>query len=181
MSNTALLVIDVQKEYFAPHGKLVLPDGPKALENIQTLLTWARARQFPVIHILHQTTRPNHPFFVKGTVGAELHDEIVPAVNEPIIFKHKPGSFTGTRLAEILQAQSVDRLVICGYMTHMCCDTTTREAAGMDYQVIFAADATATLDLGLGEQCIPHHQVHQTTLAIMSFFATVQNTEEIVK
>ena len=157
----------------------MLPDGPQALTKIKTLLNWARTKQIPVIHIVHHTNRPNYPYFVPGSVGVEIHQEIIPTASEPIISKHKPGSFTGTRLAELLQELAVNTLIICGYMTHMCCDTTTREAAGRDYQVVFATDATATKDLQFGGQLIPHHQVQQTVLAVMTSFATVQQTEEI--
>ena len=58
MDRTALLIIDAQQEYFAPIGKGVLPDGPKAVARIAETLRWARESRMPVIHIVHESRRP---------------------------------------------------------------------------------------------------------------------------
>ncbi len=58
MTGTALLVIDAQQEYFAPTGKLPLPDGPRAVERIARVLDWARQERMPVYHIVHESRRP---------------------------------------------------------------------------------------------------------------------------
>ena len=57
MEKSALLVIDAQQEYFAPTGKLVLPDGPAAIERIAAMLAWARAAGLPVVHVTHESGR----------------------------------------------------------------------------------------------------------------------------
>ena len=54
-TKTALIVIDAQQEYFAPTGKVVLPGGPAAAKKIAEALAWARQRQLPVIHVVHET------------------------------------------------------------------------------------------------------------------------------
>ena len=67
MDKTALLIIDAQQEYFAPLGKVVLPDGPKAVARIAATLRWARANQMPVFHIVHESRRPDAATFVPGS------------------------------------------------------------------------------------------------------------------
>jgi nicotinamidase-related amidase len=57
-------------------------------------------------------------------------------------------------------------VAIAGFMTHMCCDTTAREAQARGFEVVFLTDGTATRDLtGPSGGTIPHGVVHETTLA----------------
>ncbi|HEY4389449.1 MAG TPA: cysteine hydrolase family protein [Ktedonobacteraceae bacterium] len=176
----ALIVIDVQNEYFVPHGQWIIPDGLAALAHIQELLSAFRQHQLPIFHIQHESPAPNAPVFRKGSLGREVHPEITIQPGEKQIVKHVPGAFYQTSLEEDLQTVQADTLVICGYMTHMCCDTTTRQASERGLRVLFATDATATLDLKLNDKVIPHHMVHETTLAIMTSFASVIPTGEII-
>ena len=67
MDRTALVVIDAQQEYFAPLGRIVLPDGPPAVERIAELLAWARERGMPIVHVVHESRRPNPTTFVPGS------------------------------------------------------------------------------------------------------------------
>nr|HET6902823.1 cysteine hydrolase family protein [Ktedonobacteraceae bacterium] len=176
----ALLVIDAQNEYFAPHGKWVLPDGEKALEQIQSLLTTAREAQVPIFHIVHEELDPHAAVFRAGSSGTEMHPEIVVQAGEKIVQKHFPGSFTQTPLEAFLRQEQVDTIIISGYMTQMCCDTTTRQADERGFSVLFAADATAARDLALDEHTVSHDVIQETTLAIMTQFANVQKTKAII-
>jgi nicotinamidase-related amidase len=121
----ALLVIDAQNEYFAPHGQWVLPDGEPALAQIQVLLTAARHGEVPVFHIVHEALDPRLPVFRPGSAGAEIHPDIAVLPGERRLLKHFPGSFTQTALEAYLRAACVDTVIICGYQTQLCCDTTT--------------------------------------------------------
>ena len=66
-----------------------------------------------------------------------------------MVKKHFPGSFTQTPLKAYLRRAGVDTLVVSGFQTHHCCDTTTRQARERGFAVLFAEDATATRDLTL--------------------------------
>ena len=79
MDKTALLIIDAQQEYFAPIGKVVLPDGPKAVARIAETLRWARASRMPVFHIVHESRRPGAATFVPGSPALAIHDAVTPA------------------------------------------------------------------------------------------------------
>ena len=139
----ALLVIDVQNEYFT--GKLPVTHPAGSLDNILKAMDWAHDGRVPVVVIRHTNTAPETATFRKGTPGWELHDEIRRRHADVIIEKTLPGSFTGTSLERWLQEQSIDTVTIAGYMTQMCCDTTARQAFHRAYAVNFLADATGTL------------------------------------
>jgi len=108
VEKTALLIIDAQQEYFAPIGKLVLPDGPTALDRIARTLEWARERSLPVIHVTHESRRPNATTFLPGSPALAIHPAVAPMPGEAVVQKHLPGSFTGTGLEERLRALGID-------------------------------------------------------------------------
>ncbi|MBI4256069.1 MAG: cysteine hydrolase, partial [Candidatus Rokubacteria bacterium] len=141
----ALIVIDAQQEYFAPAGKVVLPGGPAAVEKIAEALAWARAQGLPVVHVVHESRKPDAAIFAPGSPALEVHPKAKPAPGEPVVQKHLPGSFTGTRLEELLRAQGVERVLLAGFMTQMCVDTTARQAAHLGFQVTVLSDATAAM------------------------------------
>lgn len=182
MDKTALLVIDAQQEYFAPLGRLVLPGGPAAVERIAALLAWARARTLPVLHVTHESQRPGATTFVPGTPATAIHPAACPAAGEPVIVKHLPGAFSGTPLEAELRAGGVEQVIVTGFMTQMCCDTTAREAAHRGFRVLVPADATAARDVtGADGAVIPHDQVHRTHLASLhGFLATVTTTAALI-
>ena len=74
-AKTALVVIDAQQEYFAPTGKVVLPGGPAAAKKIAEALAWARRRKLPVIHVVHESRKPNAPIFAPGSPALEIHPD----------------------------------------------------------------------------------------------------------
>lgn len=176
----ALLVIDAQNEYFAPHGQWVLPEGERALERIQALLRAARDAGVPVLHILHERLGVTSGVFVPGSIGVEMHPALDVRPGEQRIVKHFPGAFTQTDLEARLKLVGADTLIISGYMTHLCCDTTTRQASERGYGVRFAADATATRDLTVNGVTVPYDTIQRSTLAVMTQFAQVQTAEELI-
>lgn len=181
MEKTALLIIDAQQEYFAPLGRMVLPDGPKAVTGIAKALAWARATGVPVIHVTHESRRPNATTFAPGSPTLAIHPAAAPAGEEPVIQKHLPGAFTGTPLEEHLRSRGIEQVIVTGFMTQMCCDTTTREAAHRGFKVLVLADATAAMDVRAHDgTVIPHDQVHRTHLASLNgFLATVTTADAV--
>jgi len=176
----ALLVIDAQQEYFAPHGRWALPDGEKALAQIHRLIGAARASGAPIFFITHESLGDAPAVFRRGTVGVELHPSLHPAEGERIVNKHYPNAFAQTPLEAYLRQAEVDTIIVSGYMTQMCCDTTTRAARERNLSVLFASDATAARALTLDGETVPHDRIHQTTLAVMTQFATVLPTDAII-
>ena len=77
----------------------------------------------------------------------QLHDEVECRPRDILIDKQLPGAFTKTELETWLQKVKADVVCIAGYMTHMCCDTTARQAFHKGYKVEFLSDATGTLTI----------------------------------
>ena len=182
VTKTALVVIDAQQEYFAPIGKVVLPDGPAAVKQLARALAWARASGTPVAHIVHESRRPNPTTFAPGSAALEIHRDARPQGHEPVMTKHLPGSFTGTDLERWLRAQGVERLIVSGFMTQMCVDTTARQAAHLGFTVSVLADATAAMAVkGPDGTVIPAEQVHRTHLGSLSgFLAQIVRVDDLI-
>ncbi len=182
MEKAAVIVIDAQQEYFAPTGKVVLPGGPQAVSRIAAVLAWARAKGLPVIHVVHESRRPGAATFVAGTKAVEIHPDAAPAAGERVITKHMPGSFTGTPLDETLRTHGIERVILSGFMTQMCVDTTAREAAHRGFKVTVLSDATAAMTVrGPDGEAIPHDQVHRTHLGSLSgFLADIKRSDEVI-
>lgn len=173
----ALLVIDVQNEYFTGKLKVTYPDSTTSLANIIKTMDYAKENNMPIIIVQH--TSISGETFVKGTNEWEIHSEILKKPYDYIIEKNKPSSFCGTNLEEILKKENIEGVVIAGYMTQMCCDTTAREAFHKDYYVEFLSDATGTIDVKNYLGTISSKELHQATLMAQSLrFSKVLSTEE---
>jgi nicotinamidase-related amidase len=178
----ALVVIDAQQEYFAPLGKVVLPGGPAAVKNIARVLRWARGAGVPIAHIVHESRRANPTTFAPGSPALAIHPEAAPEGAEPVMTKHLPGSFTGTGLERWLREQGIERVVIAGFMTQMCVDTTARQAAHLGFGATVLADATAAMAVTAPDGAvIAADQVHRTHLGSLSgFLAEIKRSDDLV-
>jgi nicotinamidase-related amidase len=140
----ALLVIDVQNEYFT--GMLPITHPVGHLETILKVMD-AAADKVPTIVIQHHCPEPELPFFKRGSDAWQLHAEVSQRPYDLLVEKTLPGSFTGTDLEAWLKERDIDTVTIAGYMTHMCCDTTARQAVHLGFSAEFLQDATGTLPL----------------------------------
>ncbi len=163
----ALVIIDIQNDYF-PGGKMELEGSAEASLQAAKLLDAFRAKGLPVVHIQHVSNRPGATFFLPGTGGVNIHASVAPRSGETVLQKNFPNSFRGTPLLEHLKGLGVDHLVICGMMTHMCVDATTRAAFDLGFSCSLAHDACATRALALGEVRVPAAQVHAAFVAALS-------------
>lgn len=164
LNRAALLMIDVQREYFAERGPLRIPDGPMVLARLRDLLGDYREANMPIVHIRHEEA-PGAPVFAADGKLIETMPEVVPRHIEPVVTKHSPGAFTETELSAVLTQQAARTVVIAGFMTHMCCDTTARQAQARGMNVIFLTDGTATRNLTLGDRTVGYLDVQAATLA----------------
>ena len=178
--NPTLLLVDIQNDYF-PGGKMELVNMEPATRQAQQLLSFFRSNQWPVVFIQHLAIKPHASFFIPGTTGAEIHDSILPIENETIITKNFPNSFRETSLHTHLQVSTVTELVICGAMTHMCIDTTTRAASDLGYSCTLISDGCATRDLVFNEQKVKAADVQLAYLAALNgSFAQVISTQQFI-
>jgi nicotinamidase-related amidase len=166
---TALLLIDIQNDYF-PGGAMELVDSQLAAKQAKALLEHFRAAKQPIWHIQHIATRPDATFFLPNTEGAAIHAIVAPLPGEPVIVKHFPNAFYQTNLLDDLRTQSVERLVICGMMTHMCIDTTVRAAKDAGFGCVIASSACATKDLSFAGKTVAAADVQTAFLSALSYY-----------
>jgi len=176
---TALLIIDIQNDYF-PAGKYPLVKPLEAAQKAYMILQCFRESGGHHVHIQHISLEPNATFFISGDRGTDIHDSVAHFEGEPIVYKHEPNSFLNTELLELLKSWEIERVVITGMMTHMCVDATARAAADLGFQIIVAEDACATRDLQYGDTTIPAEQVHKAFLAALTWYGRVMKADEII-
>ncbi|PMD14309.1 isochorismatase hydrolase-like protein [Hyaloscypha hepaticicola] len=142
--DSVLVIIDAQNEYAEGHLKTANVSSTR--KAISTLLEKYRSASAPLVHIVHKTP-DGAPVFTPSTPLAEEFSELTPQKNEKVIGKEQPGSFTGTDLQEFLKSTGRNKLVLCGYMAHVCVSTTARQAAEHGYDVLIAEDAVGDRDI----------------------------------
>ncbi len=165
--STALILIDIQNDYF-PGGKMELDGSTEASLKARELLSFFRTRQLPVGHVRHVSKRPGAAFFLPGTEGAEIHENVVPLASETVIEKNFPNSFRNTRLLDFLKEAGISVLAIAGMMTHMCVDATVRAAFDYGFQCTVIHDACAARTLSFENATVPAPQVHAAFLAALA-------------
>jgi nicotinamidase-related amidase len=165
----ALLVIDVQRGLFDKSPRPF--DADNVVERINSLIVSARRSHTPVIFIQHESAA--NPL-VWNSESWKLERSLEVSAQDQFVRKTTPDSFLKTNLQEILDANNVKQLVICGYATEFCVDTTVRRAAGLGYSVILASDAHTTHDKAhaTGEQIRAHHNA--TLPNITSFGSKIE-------
>ena len=180
MPKTALLLIDVQNDYF-PGGRFALPGMEEAGKTCARMLAAFRAKNYPIIHIHHEDTTKEATFFLPGTVGAEFNKLVTPRAGEIRVLKHYPNAFRETNLKEILDKAGIDTLVIGGAMSNMCVDAGTRAAADFGYNCAVAHDACAAMDIDFNNIKVPAAQVHIAFMGALALgYARVATANELL-
>ena len=176
----ALLVIDIQNEYFT--GKLPITFPAGSLANVLCAMDAARDHGVLVVVIQHASPQPDAPVFRKGSREWELHADVAARPHDVLIHKSLPGSFTGTELETWLRERNVESVVIAGYMTQMCCDTTARQAMHLGFGVEFLSDATGTLAVKNAAGTVSDEELHRAILVTQEMrFSHVMKTGDWMK
>jgi nicotinamidase-related amidase len=163
----ALVVVDLQNDYFSG-GAMPLNDTDRAAANAARLLERFRAKSQPLVHLRHLSVRPGATFFIPGTSGAEIHRSVAPLAGETVIDKNFPNGFRDTGLLDHLRQAGVDEVVICGAMSHMCIDATTRAAFDLGFRCTVAHDGCTTRDLEFDGRPVPAAAVHAAFMAALA-------------
>lgn len=173
----ALLVIDVQNEYFT--GKLPISYPLGSLEQITRAINAANETDIPVVLIQHCAPQPDSATFRRASKEWELHPAVAQQPHAVLFEKELPGSFTGTQLEAWLREHDIDTVVIGGYMTQMCCDTTARQALHLGFGVEFLSDATGTLAFKNSAGEVSAEELHRAILVTQQLrFSEVLSTEQ---
>jgi len=176
-----LILVDLQNDYF-PGGNMELVGIEEAAANARILQNEFRTAKLPIIHVQHISVQPGATFFLPDSAGAKINQMVTPQGDEIVIVKNYPNSFRNTPLQEILKTKNMDRLIICGAMSHMCIDATTRAAFDLGFNCVVAEDACATKDLIFKSKTIKASDVHASFMAALSApYAKVTLTKEIIE
>nr|WP_314631645.1 cysteine hydrolase family protein [uncultured Janthinobacterium sp.] len=183
MSNTtttprrALLVIDVQNEYFTGDMPIEYPSVDISLPNIAKAMAAARAAGVPVIVVQHDAPADS-PIFAKGSDGWQLHPQVAAFAADHRINKVMGSVFAGTDLRAWLDSHGIDTLTVIGYMTHNCDAATIYHAAHDGLQVEFLQDATGTLSYANAAGAASAEEIHRVYSTVFhSNFAAVASTQ----
>ena len=171
LHEAALVMIDCQNTY--REGVMQLAGVEAALVEARRLLQRARAAGIPVFHIRHDAG-PGSPYDLTQRIG-QISDEVAPRDGEAVITKRHPNAFVQTGLEQHLHAAGVTNLILAGFMTHMCVNSTARGAFNLGFRPTVVAGATATRDLpGLDGGVIPAAAMQAASLAALcDLFAVV--------
>jgi nicotinamidase-related amidase len=174
----ALLVIDVQNEYVTGSLPIEYPDVRNSLTNIGRTMDAAQASGVPVI-VVQNSLPENSPVFAKSSPGWELHPVVGTRPRSHYIEKVLPSAFVGTDLADWLAQHNCDTLVVIGYMTHNCDDSTIKHALHIGLAVEFLADAAGSLSYENRAGQASAEEIHRAfTVVMQSRFAAVATTDE---
>lgn len=171
LSTTALIIIDMQRDFVEPHGfgELLGNDVSQlrsVIEPTQKVLQAARDAGMLVIHTRegHRpdltdapaaklnrggktfigTQGPMGRILVRGEEGHDIIPELYPIDGEPIIDKPGKGAFYETDLPAILANRGIRTLITCGVTTEVCVQTTVREANDRGYECVVLEDCVGS-------------------------------------
>lgn len=184
MSKTALILIDIQNDYFA-NGLYPLVDIDNAADNAAKVLSELRKlpNKYHIIHVRHEFTGDpkDAPFFGKDTEGAQINEKVKKEGDETVVLKHHPNSFIETNLKAELDKNGIKDLVIVGAMAHMCVQGTTRGATELGYNPTVITDAVAARDIEYDGVQVPAKQVEAAVFATLAFgYAKLTTTGEFL-
>ncbi|ACA18254.1 isochorismatase hydrolase [Methylobacterium sp. 4-46] len=171
LKRSALLLIDLQETY--RNGVMRLEGAEPAIREAAALLARARDTGIPVFHVRHDAG-PGSPYDVSAPIG-QISPEVAPQGDEAVITKTYPSSFVGTDLEKRLRAANVQDVIVAGFMTHMCVNSTVRSAFSLGFRPTVVASATATRDLPAPDgSVVPASQLQVASLAALAdLFAVV--------
>lgn len=165
ISDSALVIIDAQNTYC--EGVMKLEGMEKALQECRVLLDRFRKAGRPVFHIRHDAG-PGSPYDVTSPIG-QIVDLLAPAQGEPVITKNYPNAFAETELEALVKKAETKNLILVGFMSHMCVNSTARGAfsLGLNPTVVASATATRALPYKVTGEVIPASVLNAAALAAL--------------
>jgi nicotinamidase-related amidase/RimJ/RimL family protein N-acetyltransferase len=174
----ALVVIDVQNDYFNEKLPIEFPPAETSLTNIGKAMDEAALAGIPVV-VVQNILPEGSPIMAKGSHGAELHPAIGSRPRDHFLTKNLPSAFADTGLADWLNGRSIDAITIVGYMTHNCDFSTVTHAMHIGLKVELLSDATGSVPYENRAGSATAEEIHRVmTVVMQSRFAAVMSTQE---
>ena len=188
---TALLVIDVQKLYTDVENDYLVENASEILDRINQVIDYSAKNGYKIVYIRHIHAENGEDAgrmfdyagesedveFVENTLEVEYSSGLKIVENAYEVIKHRYDSFIGTNLDEILKDNEVERVIIVGFMTNFCCESTARSAHDRDYFVDFIFDATGTPGV---EDVEIEDTIKSTCANLLAGFANVISTNDLI-
>ena len=147
----ALLLLDLQEYFLQEDSHAFVPSAKAILSGVSRLANAFHKAGFPVIATRHLNTPQDAGMMAKWwrdiiLPNSARSQNITLIISPNTIFINKPqyDAFLNTELEELLRQKGVEQVVVCGVMTHLCCETTARSAFMRGFEVFFTVDGTAT-------------------------------------
>jgi nicotinamidase-related amidase len=166
---SALLVIDVQRALFGEEPRPFEADA--VIGRINALAARARDAGAPVIFIQHEEPNSSLQF---QAVGWQLDPHLDAESGDHFVRKATSDSFLETGLGALLGALRVSHVVVCGYASEFCVDTTVRRAAALGFRVTLASDAHSTHEKAHASAASIRLHENSTLPCITSFGAAIE-------
>ena len=165
---TALIIIDPQNDYL-PGGKYPLWNMDQSIQQIKLAMNIAMDKGLAIYFVQHVAS-VDAPFFQEGSEGAEVISELREhAPDAKVVVKHYADSFEQTELDQLLKAEGIESIVLCGMMTQNCITHTALSKSAEDYQLSILSDACTTVD----------EMVHNIALSALSVRCTFALTQDL--
>jgi nicotinamidase-related amidase len=174
LSKSALIMIDLQNTYRS--GPMQLSGVEEAMIEAKKLLDMARALKIPIFHIQHDAG-PGSPYDTQAETGA-ICKEVAAIDGESVITKNYPNAFFNTDLDQQLKAANIKSIILAGFMTHMCVNSTAHGGFNLGYAVTVVASATATRALQAANgKVLGAQEVHDGAIAsTRDLYAAIADT-----
>ncbi|MBE7163474.1 MAG: cysteine hydrolase [Williamsia herbipolensis] len=170
LTGSALVMIDLQNTY--TRGVMALENVEPAIEEAARLLERARTAGSTIVHVQHEAGAGT-PYDTNDDIGA-IVDAVAPRPGEHRVVKNFPSSFVNTDLEQYLRGAGVTNLVLAGFMTHMCVNSTARSAFNLGFAPTVVAGATATRALPGPDGVVEASALQSASLAALAdMFAVV--------
>ena len=174
----ALIVIDVQEEYFSGNLKIEYPDPDVSLKNIVNLIDFSKKSGIPVV-VVKNVLSPDSPLFAIDGEYTHLVKSIAEADSDLYIEKPLPSVFSNKSFDIWLKRHGINTLVITGYMTHNCDDSTVKHAFHNGYDVELISDATGSVPYSNEAGSATAEEIHRVLCVVnQARFASVLSTDE---
>lgn len=192
MEHTALLVIDAQRIYTDPESDLVCAESAATIASINRLVDAFAVHRQPIVFVRHVHRTDGSDLGRMFDFAGEADDfnfkdgsgevDYSPGLHRPLdaieLTKTRYSAFQRTSLDETLQRLGVTRVVVCGFMTNFCCESTAREAHDRDYYVSFVPEATGCPEL----PDLSQDEIRRLVSAFLEAgFATIVTTSQVVE
>jgi nicotinamidase-related amidase len=171
-------LIDVQNEYVTGKLPIEYPSLNVSLPNLAQAIAVAQAHDIPIV-VVQQMAAKDAPIFAQGSHGWKLLPMVANLTPALLVQKTRPSALAGTGLGAWLKDSDIDTLVVAGYMSQNCNESTIRHAAHAGWCVEYLHDAAGAVSYHNSMGLLPAKAMHEAScIVLQSRFAAVMGTAE---